>query len=101
MLVSLIRGGIPAGILIKRYLERKYKIKISHYAITLIGTKGIDNKALEYILERHDGNNIQFFGSIFLEELISYDRTYQFINCIEEQLNNACGIYMNSNSDVL
>lgn len=158
VLVSLIRGGIPAGILIKRYLEKKYNIKVEHYALTLIGTMGIDKKALEYILERVDANRIQFidgwtgkgavgrrleqslkrypevslelavlsdpanlvslcgthsdiliasaclnaplaglvsraismndgfFGAVFFEELVKYDRTYHFINEIEKRL---------------
>lgn len=60
VLVSLIRGGLAVGILIKRYLEKKYKIKIPHYALTLVGTKGIDEKALEYILEREEASKIQF-----------------------------------------
>ena len=60
VLVSLIRGGILTGILIKHYLETKYKINVPHYALTLIGTKGIDEKALEYILDNFDANRIQF-----------------------------------------
>lgn len=170
VLVSLIRGGIPAGVLIKRYLEKKYKLKISHYALTLIGTKGIDNEALDYILKKHDGSKLQFidgwtgkgavgrtlsmalskysnvdsqlavlsdpaniqemcgthediliasaclnsmlsgllsraiplkdsfFGAIFFEELISYDRTYQFINYIEEKIE--CIDEYNKNNEI-
>lgn len=60
ILVSLARGGIPAGIMVKRYLEKRYRIKIPHYAITLIGTKGIDTNALSYIIKRHSVSEIQF-----------------------------------------
>lgn len=60
VLVSLIRGGLAAGILVKRYLDSKYHINISHYALTLVGTKGIDEKALEYILEKENAEEIQF-----------------------------------------
>lgn len=53
VLVSLARAGIPAGILVKRYLEMKYKIHVPHYAISIIRGKGIDDNAMKYILEKH------------------------------------------------
>lgn len=53
VLVSLARAGIPAGILVKRYLEAKYKIHVPHYAISIIRGKGIDNNAMQYILEKY------------------------------------------------
>lgn len=155
VLISLARGGIPAGILIKRYLEKKYKFNIPHYALTLIGTMGIDEKALESVLEKFNPSRIQFidgwtgkgaivralnkalqkyegvsgelavlsdpanliylsgtkndilipsaclnaplvglmsrsiplkdsfFGAVFFEKLLDYDKTYDFINTIE------------------
>ena len=158
VLVSLIRGGLATGILVKRYLEKKYEIKVPHYALTLVGTKGIDKKALEYILEREEARNIQFvdgwtgkgavsrtlerevkdyiglcsdlavlsdpanivktsgthedilvasaclnaplsgllsrampledsfFGAVFFEDMIEYDRTYHFIDTIERKM---------------
>lgn len=60
VLVSLIRGGITIGVLIKRYLEKTYNIEIPHYAITLIGTKGIDETAVEHILTKFDAGRLQF-----------------------------------------
>ncbi len=60
VLVSLARAGIPAGILIKHYLETKYTIQVPHYAISIIRGKGIDNNAMRYILERHEGINLIF-----------------------------------------
>lgn len=60
VLISLARAGIPAGILVKHYLEKKYDIYISHYAISIIRGKGIDENAMQYILKRHDGSKLMF-----------------------------------------
>ena len=60
VLVSLARAGIPAGILIKHYLEIKYKIDVPHYAISIIRGRGIDDNAMKYILDRHNGKDIIF-----------------------------------------
>lgn len=59
-LVSLARAGTPIGILIKHYIERKYKARISHYTISIIRGKGIDKNAMAYILSRHQPSAIQF-----------------------------------------
>jgi hypothetical protein len=58
--VSLARAGIPIGILIKRYLKRKYHINCRHYAISIIRGRGIDCNAVDYILSRHDIKSVQF-----------------------------------------
>ena len=59
-LVSLARAGTPIGILIKRYLQGKYGIHVPHYTISIIRGKGIDRNAMEYILDRHAAESIQF-----------------------------------------
>lgn len=59
-LVSLARAGIPAGILIKRYLRQKYGIDVPHYAISIIRGRGIDRNALQHILSEHTPDSIQF-----------------------------------------
>lgn len=59
-LVSLARAGTPIGILIKRFLESKYKISVPHYTISIIRGKGIDKNAVNYILERYSAESIQF-----------------------------------------
>jgi len=59
-LVSLARAGTPIGILIKRFLEAKYKISVPHYTISIIRGKGIDKNAVNYILERHSPGSVQF-----------------------------------------
>lgn len=60
VLASLARAGIPAGIMIKHYLENKYNISVAHYAISIIRDRGIDKNAMKYILERHSKADIQF-----------------------------------------
>lgn len=60
VLVSLARAGIPAGILVKRYLRYKYGIDVPHYAISIIRGRGIDSNALDYILTRHIADKLVF-----------------------------------------
>lgn len=59
-LVSLARAGTPIGILLKRYLEKKYKTTVMHYTISIIRDRGIDHNAMKYILEKHKRESIQF-----------------------------------------
>lgn len=80
VLVSLARAGTPFGILVKRYLDYKYKINIPHYSVSIIRELGIDEEAIIYILENHKDCKIQFIdgwtgkGSIYkeLRESITY-----------------------------
>ena len=73
VLVSLARAGIPAGVLVRRYLKNKYHAELSHYAISIIRDRGIDHNALNYILKRHKPGQIQFIdgwvgkGAIYRE----------------------------------
>lgn len=60
VIVSLARAGTPIGILIKRYIKKKYNIDVFHYTISIIRGRGIDNNAMKYILKRHKAKNIQF-----------------------------------------
>lgn len=60
VLVSLARAGLPAGILIKRYLERKYGISVPHFGISIIRGRGIDKNAMKYILGSFAPERIQF-----------------------------------------
>jgi hypothetical protein len=59
ILVSLVRAGTPIAILIARALRRLGR-KVAHYAVSIIRDRGIDNVALEYILKRHDKNDLVF-----------------------------------------
>lgn len=53
VLISLARAGLPVGVLIKRYLKKKYGLNIPHYGISIIRDKGIDENAMEYIYSKH------------------------------------------------
>lgn len=61
VLVSLARAGTPVGIIIKRYLNRRYpELEVYHYTVSIIRGKGIDRNAMEYILDRHSAESICF-----------------------------------------
>lgn len=60
VLVSLARAGIPAGILLARYVKRYYGFDLPHYTISIIRGKGIDKNAMDYILSKHSGKSLQF-----------------------------------------
>ncbi|WP_223593335.1 cysteine protease StiP family protein [Neobacillus bataviensis] len=60
VLVSLARAGTPVGILIKRYLKRRYNVSLKHYSISIIRDRGIDENAILYILNEHPNGIIQF-----------------------------------------
>lgn len=60
VLVSLARAGTPVGVLIKRYIHRKYGVSLPHYSISIIVGRGIDRRALDYIFARHSADGIQF-----------------------------------------
>lgn len=72
-IISLARAGTSIGVLIKRYLRNKYNVEIAHYSISIIRNRGIDKNAMNYILERHSGMELQFVdgwvgkGAIFNE----------------------------------
>lgn len=60
VLVSLARAGTPIGILVKRFLEYKYYFNVPHYSISIIRGKGIDENAINYIVNQHGSFGIQF-----------------------------------------
>lgn len=59
-IVSLARAGIPIGILLRRYLLKKYHLNVKHYAISIIRDRGIDRNAIDYILSMRSKDSIQF-----------------------------------------
>ncbi|MBP3806111.1 MAG: cysteine protease StiP family protein [Oribacterium sp.] len=60
VIVSLARAGTPLGILIRRYIRKKYGFECPHYSISIIRDRGIDRNAVNYIVERHGAECIQF-----------------------------------------
>ena len=60
-LVSLARAGTPLGVILKHLLERVIERSASHYSVSIIRDRGIDEVALAYILERgHEPESIVF-----------------------------------------
>lgn len=60
VIVSLARAGTPLGILIRRYIRKKYKYECPHYSISIIRDRGIDRNAVGYILKNHKAESLQF-----------------------------------------
>lgn len=60
VIVSLARAGTPIGVLISRYIRKKYAYACPHYSVSIIRDRGIDRNAIEYILKKHPAGSIQF-----------------------------------------
>ncbi|MDE7423273.1 MAG: cysteine protease StiP family protein [Lachnospiraceae bacterium] len=60
VLVSLARAGIPIGVLAKRFIKKKYQYNVPHYAISIIRGKGIDDNAMQFLLNRYEPEQIMF-----------------------------------------
>lgn len=60
VLVSLARAGLPIGILVKRYLEKRYGVQLPHYGISIIRGRGIDRRAMAWLLEKYSPERLQF-----------------------------------------
>lgn len=59
VLVSLVRAGVPPGVMLQRALTGRGKTS-HHYGISIIRDRGIDLAALEYIEVRHGTDSIVF-----------------------------------------
>lgn len=51
-LVSLVRAGTPVGVILKHLLQRVIGREAVHYSISIIRDRGIDQVALQHILDR-------------------------------------------------
>ena len=60
VIVSLARAGTPVGILAKRYIKFKWGYDVPHYSISIIRGKGIDVAAMNYIVDKHGVDGVQF-----------------------------------------
>ncbi|MCF7970226.1 MAG: cysteine protease StiP family protein [Methylococcaceae bacterium] len=60
VLVSLARAGTPVGVVLKHTLSQYFQRKVSHYSLSIIRDRGIDENALNYILARHADSSIVF-----------------------------------------
>lgn len=59
VLVSLVRAGLPLGVLLRRAL-RDMGREVHHYGISIVRDRGIDRVALEAIIQAHGAGNIIF-----------------------------------------
>ena len=58
-LVTLVRAGTPTGVLLQRALRHIGHPSV-HYSISSVRGRGIDEAALDYILERHAQESVVF-----------------------------------------
>lgn len=58
-LLSLVRAGVPIGVLLHRALQALGR-ESSHYGISIIRDRGIDANALKHVLTMHDASSIVF-----------------------------------------
>jgi hypothetical protein len=60
-LVSLARAGTPVGVILKRLLGEMFGRSVSHYSVSIIRDRGIDEAALRFILDSgHTPESIVF-----------------------------------------
>ncbi|QFI38595.1 cysteine protease StiP family protein [Moritella marina ATCC 15381] len=50
-IVSLVRAGTPIGVLLNRALKTYSNVNTSHYSVSIIRDKGIDENALDYLIK--------------------------------------------------
>lgn len=61
MLLSLARAGTPVGVLLQRALRHFLRRQSTHYSISIIRDRGIDNNALDHVLAQgHKPESIVF-----------------------------------------
>ena len=82
VLVSLVRAGLPVGVLLQRALadtDSSYALPSMHYGISIIRDRGLDSVALQMILDAHPHSPIVFVdgwtgkGAIYQELASSLD----------------------------
>lgn len=63
ILVSLVRAGLPIGVLLQKALSdasASYALASHHYGVSIIRDRGLDPVALQYILQQHPHSPIVF-----------------------------------------
>ena len=63
ILVSLVRAGLPIGVLLQKALSDasvSYALASQHYGVSIIRDRGLDPVALQYILQQHPHSPIVF-----------------------------------------
>ena len=104
VLVSLARAGIPIGILLKRYIKKKYHMDVPHYSISIIRGRGIDDNAMKYLMDHYKPAQLLFVdgwigkGAILNElkkDIASYEGVSSEIAVIADPANvtELCGTH--------
>lgn len=72
ILVSLVRAGVPLGVLLKREL-RSLNVACEHYGVSIIRDRGIDVEAMNIIISKHGTKGIIFVDGWTGKGAISYE----------------------------
>lgn len=76
-IVSLARAGTPVGAIVRHLIERIHGGRPSHYSVSIIRDRGIDELALDEILARgHDPASIAFVDGWTGKGVISRELTH-------------------------
>tara|TARA_Y100001963_G_scaffold158018_1_gene256179 strand:- start:6176 stop:7261 length:1086 start_codon:yes stop_codon:yes gene_type:complete len=59
VLISLVRAGVPLGVLLKRELDSS-NVKCFHYGVSIIRDRGIDVDAMKMIINKHGTDGVIF-----------------------------------------
>lgn len=114
VLASLIRAGLPLGVLIKRSLELRYKVKVNHYALSIIRNFGLDEVAFNHIITNHGTNCALFFvdgwtgkGTIFNQLRESWKKIGHSLGMkpfrlvVLNDINHIANIYATDTDDII
>lgn len=102
ILISLVRAGVPLGVLLKHYLSDQRSTpqtsndqniniqnvniqnhEVHHYGISIIRDRGIDFAALQAIIEQHGAENIVFVDGWTGKGAICKELTQNLLNTPE------------------
>lgn len=90
VLISLVRAGLPIGVLLQRALadtDSGYHLPSKHYGISIIRDRGLDSVALQLILDKHPDSPI-----IFIDGWTGKGAIYQELAHSLEPFNNPANI---------
>jgi len=73
VLVSLIRAGVPLGVLLKKHISKTQPCY--HYGVSIIRGRGIDHAALSAIIKEHGAKNLVFVDGWIGKGAISKELT--------------------------
>lgn len=60
VLISLVRAGLPLAVLLQNVLSQINQFPVTHYAVSIIRDKGLDDHAINHIKSIHKAENTVF-----------------------------------------